>query len=119
YVVVRNINNIGPDRIFRYESKRKVTVSVRGDSLGRPNVITLDAVGRRFIVVQYGGKAVLAWKPGDRAPSVIAKGVGQFDGVEMIGGKGVVSSLADSSITRIDSTQGTKVITGVPNPPSI
>jgi len=96
-----------------------VTVAVRGDTLGRPNGITLDAVGRRFIVVQYGGKAVLAWKPGDRAPSVIAKGVGQFDGVEMIGGKVVVSSWADSSITRFDSTQGTKIITGVPSPADI
>ena len=116
---VSNVLHPGPDRIFRVGPDRKVTVAVRGDTLGRPNGITLDAVGRRFIVVQYGGKAVLAWKPGDRAPSVIAKGVGGFDGVEMIGGKVVVSSWADSSITRFDSTQGTKIITGVPTPADI
>jgi sugar lactone lactonase YvrE len=116
---VGNVLHPGPDRIFRVGPDRKVTVAVRGDTLGRPNGITLDAVGRRFIVVQYGGKAVLAWKPGDRAPSVIARGVGGFDGVEMIGGKVVVSSWNDSSITRFDSTQGTKIISGVPSPADI
>ena len=116
---VGNVLHPGPDRVFRVGPDRKVTVAVRGDTLGRPNGITLDAVGRRFIIVQYGGKAVLAWKPGDRAPSVIAKGAGGFDGVEMIGGKVVVSSWADSSITRFDSTQGTKIIAGVPSPADI
>jgi sugar lactone lactonase YvrE len=116
---VGNVLHPGPDRIFRVGPDRKVTVAVRGDTLGRPKGITLDAVGRRFIIVQYGGKAVLAWKPGDRAPSVIARGVGGFDGVEMIGGKVVVSSWTDSSITRFDSTQGTKIITGVPSPADI
>ncbi len=116
---VGNVLHPGPDRIFRVGPDRKVTVAVRGDTLGRPNGITLDAVGRRFIIVQFGGKAVMAWKPGDRAPSVIGRGVGGFDGVEMIGGKVVVSSWTDSSITRFDSTQGTKVITGVPSPADI
>jgi hypothetical protein len=116
---VGNILHPGPDRVFRIGPDRKVSVAVKGDTLGRPNGITLDAVGRRFIIVQYGGKAVMAWKPGDRAPSVIARGVGGFDGVEMIGGKVVVSSWTDSSITRFDSTQGTKIITGVPSPADI
>jgi len=118
---VGNILHPGPDRIFRIgpPPDRKVSVAVRGDTLGRPNGITLDAVGRRFIVVQFGGKAVMAWKPGDKAPSVIARGVGGFDGVEMIGGKVVASSWTDSSITRFDSTQGTRIITGVPSPADI
>jgi sugar lactone lactonase YvrE len=116
---VGNILHPGPDRIFRIGPDRKVSVAVRGDTLGRPNGITLDPVGRRFIIVQFGGKAVMAWKPGDKAPTVIARGAGGFDGVEMIGGKIVVSSWTDSSITRFDSTQGTKIITGVPSPADI
>ena len=116
---VGNVLHPGPDRVFRIGPDRKVTVAVRGDTLGRPNGITLDAAGRRFIIVQYGGKAVLAWKPGDKAPSVVARGAGGFDGVEIIGGKIVVSSWADSSITRFDSTQGTKIIAGVPSPADI
>ena len=116
---VGNILHPGPDRVFRVGPDRKVTVALKGDTLGRPNGITLDAVGRRFIIVQFGGKAIMAWKPGDRAPTVIARGAGAFDGVEIIGGKIVVSSWADSSITRFDSTQGTKIITGVPSPADI
>ena len=116
---VGNILHPGPDRVFRIGPDRKVTVAVRGDTLGRPNGITLDAAGRRFIIVQYGGKAVMAWKPGDRAPSVVARGVGGYDGVEIVGGKIVVSSWTDSSITRFDSTQGTKIISGVPSPADI
>jgi len=62
-----------------------VTVAIRGDTLGRPNGIALDAVGKRFVIVEFGGRSVLAWKPGDKAPSVIAKGPGGFDGVEIVG----------------------------------
>src|SRR2546422_10043214 len=80
---VGNVLHPGPDRIFRVGTDRQVTVAVRGDTLGRPNGITLDSVGKRFIVVQFGGRSVLAWKPGDKAPSVIAKGPGGVDGVEM------------------------------------
>src|SRR5439155_12475735 len=59
---VGNILHPGPDRIFRVGPDRKVTVAARGDTLGRPNGITLDAVGKRLIVVPFGGKAVMAWK---------------------------------------------------------
>lgn len=117
---VGNVLHPGPDRVFRVGPDRKVTVAARGDSLGWPNGITVDPVGKRFIIVSFGPtKTVLGWKPGDRAPRIIAKGVGGFDGVEVIGGKIVVSSWTDSSITRFDSTQGTKIITGVPSPADI
>jgi sugar lactone lactonase YvrE len=117
---VGNVLHPGPDRVFRIGPDRKVTVAVRGDSLGWPNGITVDPVGKRFIIVSFGpAKSVLAWKPGDRAPRVVAKGVGGFDGVEMIGGKIVVSSWTDSSITRFDSTRATKIISGVPSPADI
>src|SRR5712691_5490414 len=95
---VGNVLHPGPDRIFRVGSDRQVTVAVRGDTLGRPNGIALDPVGKRFIVVQYGGKAVLAWKAGDRAPAVIAKGPGGFDGVEMAGSRMLISSWSDSTV---------------------
>lgn len=116
---VGNILHPGPDRVFRVGPDRAVTVEVRGDTLGRPNGITLDTQGRRFVIVEFGGKAILGWKPGDRVPTVLARGVGSYDGVEMVHGKIVVSSWADSSITRFDSAQGTKIITGVPSPADI
>ncbi|MGH7568559.1 MAG: SMP-30/gluconolactonase/LRE family protein [Gemmatimonadales bacterium] len=116
---VGNMLHPGPDRIFRIGPDRAVTVAVRGDTLGRPNGIAVDAAGRRFIIVSFGAKSVFAWKPGDRAPSVIAKGAGQFDGVEIADGKLLVSSWADSSVTRFDGAQGTKLISGVPSPADI
>jgi len=56
-------------------------VALRGDTLGRPSGIALDAPNKRFVIVQLGGKSVLAWRPGDKVPTVIGKGPGGFDGV--------------------------------------
>jgi len=118
---VGNVIHPGPDRIFRVAPSRdrKVTVAARGDTLGRPNGITIDAVGKRFIVVSFGAKTVLAWKPGDRAPSVIARGPGGFDGVEMVGTRMLVSSWADSTVSSYETGQEVKVISGVPSPADI
>lgn len=116
---VGNVLHPGPDRIFRLAPDRQVTVAVRGDTLGRPNGITLDSVGKRFIVVQFGGRAVLSWKPGDKAPTVIAKGPGGYDGVEIAGNRILVSSWSDSTVSSYESGQEVKVITGVPSPADI
>ena len=116
---VGNVLHPGPDRIFRIGLDRQVTVAVRGDTLGRPNGIALDPVGKRFIVVEFGGKSVLAWKPGDKAPTVIAHGAGGFDGVILAGGRIFVSSWTDSTVASYETGQEVKVITGVPSPADI
>ena len=113
---VGNMLHPGPDRIFRIGPDRVVTIAVRGDTLGRPNGITLDVAGRRFVIVSYGGKTVLAWKPGDRAPSVIAKGAGGFDGVAVVGGRILVSSWNDSTVSSYETGQPVRLISGVPSP---
>ena len=116
---VGNVLHPGPDRIFRIGPDRAVTVAVRGDTLGRPNGIALDAAGKRFVIVEFGGRSVLAWKPGDKAPSVIAKGPGGFDGVEIVGGRILVSSWSDSTVSSYETGQEVKLITGVPSPADI
>ena len=117
---VGNVLHPGPDRVFRIGPDRKITVAARGDSLGWPNGITVDPVGKRFIIVSFGPtKSVLAWKPGDKAPKVIAKGAGGFDGVEVAGTRILVSSWADSTVSAYESGQEVKVITGVPSPADI
>ena len=114
---VGNVLHPGPDRVFRIGPDRKITVAARGDSLGWPNGITVDPIGKRFIIVSYGPtKSVLAWKPGDKAPKVIAKGAGGFDGVEVAGTRILVSSWTDSTVSAYESGQEVKLITGVPSP---
>jgi sugar lactone lactonase YvrE len=116
---VGNIIHPGPDRLFRVGAGRQVTVAVRGDTLGRPNGVAVDPVGKRIIIVSFGGKSVFGWKPGDKAPSVIARGPGSFDGVVVVGGKILVSSWADSTVSSYETGQEVKVITGVPSPADI
>ena len=76
-------------------------------------------MGKRFVIVEFGGRSVLAWKPDDKAPSVIAKGPGGFDGVVIAGGKILVSSWSDSSVSSYETGQEVKLITGVPGPADI
>src|SRR6266487_4290414 len=117
---VGNVLHPGPDRVFRIGPDRKVTIAAKGDSLGWPNGITVDPVGKRFIIVSFGpAKSVLAWKPGDKAPKVIAKGAGGFDGVEIAGTRILVSSWTDSTVSAYETGQEVKVITGVPSPADI
>jgi len=108
----------GPDRIFRITG-RKVTVAAQGDTLRQPNGITWDASGNRFIIVSLGGPSIYTWKLGDKDPSVIARGPGGFDGVEVARGNLLVSSWTDSTISAYQSGTEAKLITGIPGPADI
>lgn len=113
-----NVSHPGPDRIFRIVG-RKVTVAAQGDTLREPNGITWDGSGNRFIVVSFGGPAIFEWKLGDKNPTVIARGPGGFDGVEVARGKILVSSWADSTVSAYQSGNEVKVISGVPSPADV
>src|SRR5438552_5563385 len=116
---VGNVLHPGPDRVFRVGPDRAVTQAIRGDTLGRPNGIAVDPVGKRFIIVEFGGRYVLGWKPGDKAPSVVAKGPGGFDGVVVVGGRILVSSWADSSVSSYETGQEVKLVGGIAGPADI
>src|SRR2546430_407609 len=86
----------------------------------RPNGITWDAANARFIVVAFGGPAIFAWKPGEAAPTVLATGAGQWDGVEVLAdGRIIASSWADSTVDVIAGGKIERLIGGVPSPADI
>jgi streptogramin lyase len=116
----KGVEHPGTDQIFRIAPDRTVSVALKSDSLGRPNGITWDAANQRFIVVPFGGKSVLGWKPGATGVTSLGVGAGQFDGVEITGDGAIwVSSWADSSVYRFANGQGTNAIKGVPSPADI
>jgi sugar lactone lactonase YvrE len=109
----------GTDRVFRIGPSHAVSVALKSDSLGRPNGITWDAAGNRFVIVPFGAKTILAWRPGAAQPTVIGYGAGQMDGVEVLGdGRLLVSSWADSSVA-IRSGNKETLIKDLPSPADI
>src|SRR3989475_1018616 len=84
------------------------------------DLITWDAANSSFVVVSFGGPAVFSWKSGDKAPTVIARGPGAWDGVEVLAdGRIIASSWADSTVDVVASGKVARLISGVPSPADI
>ena len=117
-----NMTHPGVNRIFRIAiADNKVTEAATGDSLENPNGITWDASGGRFLLAPFGGKDVQSWTPG-KAPTKVADGPGQYDGIEVLrDGRILVSSWADSSVYFYAPSHGMlmKLVSGVSAPADI
>lgn len=63
----------------------------------------------------------MSWRPGDQAPSTVAAGPGEFDGVEVLAdGRVLVSSWADSTVHVLDASGTLRpLVTGVAAPADI
>jgi hypothetical protein len=110
----------GPDRIYLLGPRHAVSVAVENDSLAGPNGIAWDATGRRFIVVPFMGKTVVAWTPGSKTVTPLGATKGMLDGVELLdGGRILFTSWADSSLDVLDHGTVTPVSTGLPSPADI
>jgi len=116
-----SVSHTGTDRIFMISRDRKSAgIAIQSDSLGRPNGITWDPTNNRLIVVAFGANAVHGWAPGGKDVTTIATGPGQFDGVEIArDGRILVSSWADSSVSAINGTTMSHIVTGVEAPADI
>lgn len=115
------LEHIGPDRLFRLAPDGQISVVLEGDTLGWPNGIAWDAKNERFLIVSFGKPTVLAWKPGEAAPTVVATGPGSFDGIEFIDqDRALISTWADSSlyVLAADSTLS-RYLPGLPTPADI
>ena len=106
------VTDTGTDQIYRIAGRR-VTVALHDPALGKPNGITWDASGRRFIVVPYGGDSVIkAWTPGVNSLTVVGKGTSnKYDGVEILSADRIlVSSQGDSSLHLFSGGTGRAIV---------
>lgn len=109
----------GGDRAFAIGPGRTVSVMAGGAALGRPNGITWDPDGKRWIVVSFDPfrSQVYALRPEDGTRTVLARGPGKFDGVERLGdGRLLVTSWSDSILHVIDGSRDERVIRGLRQP---
>jgi sugar lactone lactonase YvrE len=91
----------GGDRIFVVGPGGAVSVAAEGQALGRPNGITWDARGRRWLLVNFDPwtSTLAVWTPGETSFRALARGKGKWDGVEaLVDGRIVVGSWTDSSV---------------------
>jgi sugar lactone lactonase YvrE len=111
------VTDTGRNRIYQIRG-RTVGMAVQDSVLNRPNGITHDAANNRFIVVPFGGaQRHQAWVPGQALAALPATVPGgRFDGVELIGGRLLVASQADSSLWAVQGEQVRRVTrtTGAP-----
>ncbi|HEX8362856.1 MAG TPA: SMP-30/gluconolactonase/LRE family protein [Longimicrobium sp.] len=102
----------GGDKIFAVGPGRAVTRMAQGKELRRPNGITWDPEGRRWIVVSFHPFRSEVYTVGaDGRRTVLASGLGKFDGVERLAdGRLLVTAWSDSSLHVFDGKRGGRVI---------
>ena len=113
----KGVIHVGPDRIYVVGPNQSITVAAEGPQLGRPNGITWDPVGKRWIVISFdpfNGQVMV--NPQDHArPTLIRTGKGKLDGVEALAdGALLFTSWADSSIHLLANDRDRPIIRDVP-----
>jgi hypothetical protein len=112
------------DRVFTIGRGRSVTAAPAAE-FPKPNGITWDAAGKRWLVVTFGAFASGLYAVGDSAgidttATRLAEGKGQWDGVEALAdGRILLSSWTDSSIHLVDGAEHRQLVRGVPEPADI
>ncbi|MFL5638461.1 MAG: SMP-30/gluconolactonase/LRE family protein [Gemmatimonadaceae bacterium] len=113
---------VGGDKVFAIGANRSISVVAHGNVLGRPNGVTWDSAGKRWVVVSFDTfhSEVYALHPGDSSRTILARGKGRFDGIEALdGGKLLVSCWQDSSVHVFDNGTDRQIVRNVPTPADI
>jgi hypothetical protein len=109
----------GGDKVFIIGPGRRVSLLAEGRNLGRPNGITWDPDGRRWIIVSFDPfrSEVYAVRPGqnvargEEGRTVLARGLGKFDGVERLAdGRLLVTCWTDSRLHLIGGGRDERII---------
>jgi hypothetical protein len=113
---------VGGDKVFAIGPSRSISVVAHGNVLGRPNGVTWDSKRQKWIVVSFDTfhSEVYALNPSDSTRTILAKGKGRFDGIEVLGdGKYLVSCWQDSSVHLFANGRDRQVVRNVPTPADI
>ena len=107
----------GADRLYRIAPDRSAHVAVEGDTLGYPNGLAWDRGAGRLLIGPLGSTAIFGWRPGEKAPTVVARGAGGWDGLEALGdGRWIASSVGKGEVAILEDGRLTTVLRGLSSP---
>jgi sugar lactone lactonase YvrE len=112
----------GGDKLFVVGPNHGVRVAASGSLLAKPNGITWDAKGNRWLYVSFDPfhSRLFAFHDGDTSRAVLDSGRGRWDGVEALAdGRILVSSWTDSSVHLIANGHDERLVRNVPAPADI
>jgi sugar lactone lactonase YvrE len=112
----------GGDKVFAIGPNRLVGVVAHGNVLGRPNGVTWDSTGKRWVVASFDTfhSEVYALHPSDSTRIVLATGKGRFDGIEALSdGRFLVSCWQDSSVHLFSHGHDRQIVRNLPAPADI
>lgn len=113
---------VGGDKVFAIGPNRSINVVAHGNVLGRPNGVTYDSTGKRWLVASFDTfhSEVYALHPSDSTRIILAQGKGRFDGLEAIGGgRFLVSCWQDSSVHLFSGGKDRQIIRHLASPADI
>ena len=113
---------VGGDKVFAIGPNRSINVVAHGNVLGRPNGVTYDSTGRRWVVASFDTfhSEVYALHPSDSTRIILAEGKGRFDGLEAIGnGRFLVSCWQDSSVHLFSGGKDRQIVRNLASPADI
>jgi hypothetical protein len=112
------VTDTGRSRVYRMAGGR-AEVALEDEGTGPPNGITWSPEREAFLLAPWGGGQVIrAWRPGGRELEDAATVPGgRFDGIEVVDGRILVASQADSSLWVVEDGVARRV-TRVPGAPA-
>ena len=112
----------GGDKMYVVGPNHAVRVAASGAQLDKPNGITWDAAGKRWLYVSFNPfhSRLFAFHDGDTTRAVLDSGQGKWDGVEALAdGRILLSSWTDSSVHLVAGGHDERLVRNVPAPADI
>ena len=112
----------GGDKLFVVGPNHAVRIAASGAQLAKPNGITWDAAGTRWLYVSFDPfhSKLFSFHEGDTARAALDSGNGRWDGVEALAdGRILFSSWTDSTVHLIASGHDERLVRNVPAPADI